>query len=49
MLSIFICSNWIHATQYEVGSAKKLINLSIKNGKILPFSDLFVIYKIPFS
>lgn len=49
MLSIFIYSNWIHATQYEVGSAKKLINLSIKNGKILPFSDLFVIYKIPFS
>lgn len=49
MLSIFICSNWIHAIQYEVGSAKKLINLSIENGKILPFSDLFVIYKIPFK
>lgn len=49
MLSIFICSNWIHATQYEVGSSKKLINLKIKNGIILQFSDLFVIYKIPFS
>lgn len=49
MLSIFICSNWIHATQYEVGSSKKLINLKIKNGIIFPCSDLFVIYKIPFS
>lgn len=49
MLSIFICSNWIHATQYEVGSSKKLINLKIKNGIILPCSDLFVIYKIPLS
>lgn len=49
MLSTFICSNWMHATQNEVGSSKKLINLKIKNGIILSFSDLFEIYKIPFS